>query len=29
MNNNLYKNNGEGRGSVNTNKNIILSIIIY
>lgn len=27
MNSDLYKNNNEGRGSVNTNKNIILSII--
>lgn len=27
MNSNIYKNNSEGRGAVNTNKNIILSII--
>lgn len=27
MNSDLYKNNNEGRGSVSTNKNIILSII--
>ncbi len=27
MNSNIYKSNSEGRGAVNTNKNIILSII--
>ena len=27
MNSDIYKNNSEGRGAVNTNKNIILSII--
>ena len=27
LNSNIYKSNSEGRGAVNTNKNIILSII--